>query len=159
MTKRGWKYMEKLTEFINKQNKFHLKNLYIEINEELRKLINTSHSIERKDQAHNSSKNILKKEIESLINKCDDLIIDKLLNNKIQINKKEEQFGIRKIENKSSYKTFACIFEVVFFNKETFDYDLKLITANKVKYVYNFLPNTKFAFEIDKSNYVKEIKI
>ena len=34
-----------------------------------------------------------------------------------------------------------------------------ILIANKEKYIYKFKEDTKFAFEIGKSGYVKEIKI
>jgi len=151
--------MKSLKTFIN-ENKYHLRDLYIEINEELRNLKNTEHSIDRKDQSHNRTENININEIKELIYKCDDLIVNKLLNNKIQINTKNEQFGIIKIGKGIPYKSFMCIFEVIYFNKETFEYDLKIVTCDKFKSrIANFKENTKFGFQIDTSNYVKEIKI
>ena len=151
--------MKTIKEFIN-ENKYHLRNLYIEINEELRTLKRTGHSIDRKDQSHNGAEDVNINEIKELINKCDDLIVDKLLNNKIQINTKGEQFGIIKIGKGIPYKSFMCIFEVIYFNKETFEYDLKIITSDKYKNkIAEFTKNTKFGFQIDTSNYVKEIII
>lgn len=151
--------MKTIIDFINK-NIYHLRDLYVEINEELRKLINTNHSIERKDQLHNGTENINIDEIKELVIKCDNLIVDKLLNNKIQINRKNEQFGIIKIGKGIPYKSFMCIFEVIYFDKETFEYDLKIITTDKYKNkIAKFTKDTKFAFQIDTTNYVKEIII
>ena len=48
-------------------------------------------------------------------------------------------------------------FEVTYFNKETIEYDLKLITSNKYKEKIFIFKDIKFGFEIDKSNYVREI--
>ena len=151
--------MKTIQEYIN-NNKYHLRNLYIEIDEELRQLKNTEHSLERKDQSHNRTEDINIKEIKELVNKCDDLIVNKLLNNKIQINIKNEQFGIIKISKGIPYKSLMCIFEVIYFNKETFEYDLKIVTSNKYKNkIAKFTKNTKFGFQIDTTNYVKEITI
>lgn len=149
--------MKNLIYYINK--KYHLRNLYFEINEKLKKLISTEHSHKRKNQLKNDTEDINKNEIIELINKCDDLIINKLLNNKIEINTHKEQFGIIKIGNEIKYKSFACVFDVIYFNKEAFEYDLKIVTTNKEKYIYKFKEDTKFVFEIDKSGYAKEIKI
>ena len=53
-----------------------------------------------------------------------------------------------------------CIFEVIYFDKETFEYDLKIITTDKYKNkIAKFTKDTKFAFQIDTTNYVKEIII
>ena len=151
--------MKTIKEYIN-DNKYYLRNLYIEINEELRLLKSTRHSMDRKDQSHNETEDVNINEIKELINKCDDLIVNKLLNNKIQINTKSEQFGIIKIGKGIPYKSFMCIFEVIYFNKETFEYDLKIITSDKYKNKNaKFSKNTKFGFQIDTSNYVKEITI
>ena len=47
---------------------------------------------------------------------------------------------------------------VIYFNKETFEYDLKIVTSNKYKNkIAKFTENTKFGFQIDTANYVKEI--
>ena len=151
--------MRTIQDYIN-ENKYHLRNLYIEIDEELRNLKRTGHSVERKDQLHNRTEDINIKETEEQVNKCDVLIVNKLLNNKIQINTKSEQFGIIKIGKGIPYKSFMCIFEVIYFNKETFEYDLKIITSDKYKdKIAKFTKNTKFGFQIDASNYVKEITV
>lgn len=150
--------MRTIQEYIN-ENKHHLRNLYIEIDEELRKLKRTGHSIKRADQSHNGTEDINYDEIKELVDKCDNLIVNKLLNNKIKINTSGEQFGIIKLSNEINYKSFACIFEVIYFNKETFEYDLRIVTSDKEKYIFKFNENTKFVFQINKSNYVKEITV
>lgn len=154
--------MKKFTEYITEnvaEKKCHLRNLYIQIDEELRKLIKTEHSENRKDQKHNITEDINFNEVKDIVDKCDDLIVNKLLNNAIEINTGKEQFGIRKLTKQFNYVSFACIFEVVYFNKETFEYDLNIVTHDKVNYIFKFNENTKFAFEIDKSNRVREIQI
>ena len=151
--------MKTIKDYIQTISNSHLRNLYIEIDEELHELKTTEHSRNRKDQFKNDTEDISKNEIIEIINKCDDLIVNKLLNNQIEINTHKEQFGIRKLSNKN-YKCLAVIFEVVYFNKETFEYDLKIITSNKYKdKIFKFRKDTKFVFEIDKSGYAKEIKI
>ena len=141
-------------------NKYHLRNLYTVIDEELRKLKRTDHSLERKDQSHNKTEDVTIKEIKELVYKCDDLIVNKLLNNKIKINTSDEQFGIVKIGKGIPYKSFLCIFEVLYFNKETFEYDLRIVTSDKYKNkIAKFKKDTKFGFQIDTSNYVKEVII
>jgi len=155
--------MKHIENYIKENNEFHLRNIAIDdeliLNEDLRNLKMTEHSKERKDQTHNGNENIKRDEIIELIQKCDTKITNKLLNDKIRINDKSEQFGIRKLVNKNNCVSFACIFEVTYFDKTTFEYDLRVVSSNKVKYVYKFLKSTKFAFEIDKSGYVKEINI
>ena len=150
--------MKNLKDFIN--NKGHLRNLYFNdelVLEKLRELNNTKHSYKRKDQSNNRTSDISINEIEKIINRCDGLIVEKLLNNKILINSKKEQFGIRKLINEGNAKCLICIFEVIYFNKETFEYDLNIVTSNKEPYIYKFKENTKFIFEIDKSNYAREV--
>ena len=48
--------MKNLIYYINK--KYHLRNLYFEINEKLKKLISTEHSHKRKNQLKNDTEDI-----------------------------------------------------------------------------------------------------
>ena len=71
--------MKKFTDFIT-EKKSHLHNLYIQVDEELRKVISTDHSRQRKDQTHNQVEDVLLKETIEIIEKCDDQLTNDLLN-------------------------------------------------------------------------------
>lgn len=150
--------MKHIENYIKENNEFHLRNIIIDVDEELRDLTLSGHSFGRKDQSHNGTEDINKKEIIKLVNRCDTFIVNKLLNNKIKINTGTEQFGIRKLSKSQNHQSFACVFEVTYFNKDTFEYDLRVVTINKEKYIFKFKPNTKFIVEIDKSGYLREVK-
>ena len=145
--------MKKFTDFIT-EKKSHLHNLYIQVDEELRKVISTDHSRQRKDQTHNQVEDVLLKETIEIIEKCDDQLTNDLLNRT-----DKTVVGIKKYL-KSPLKYFIVIFEAINFNKETFEYDAVLITHDKYgddKPDFIFKPNTDIIYEI-KNNYVKKVK-
>lgn len=151
--------MKQITNYIKETtDNCHLRNLIIDVDEELRDLTLSGHGLGRKNQSHNGTEDINKEEIIKLVNRCDTFIVNKLLNNKIKINTGTEQFGIRKLSKSQNHQSFACVFEVTYFNKDTFEYDLRVVTINKEKYIFKFKPNTKFIVEIDKSGYLREVK-
>ena len=151
--------MKQITNYIKETtNNGHLRNIIIDVDEELRDLTLSGHSFGRKDQSRNGTEDIHKEEIIKLVNKCDTFIVNNLLNNKIKINTGTEQFGIRKLSKSQNYQSFACVFEVTYFNKDTLEYDLHVVTINKEKYIFKFKQNTKFIVEIDKSGYLREVK-
>lgn len=147
--------MKLLTEYI-KENNLHLRNIFIEINEELRKLIESEHSRKRKfnQSVHTGMPDISINEIKELIKSSDSIITNKLLNNDLQINTHKDQIGIRKRINNNLW--LAIIFEIIYFNHDSFEYDVKLITCDKYRHKFNFKENTKLKIEII-NNYTKEI--
>lgn len=150
--------MKSFSEYIeetNNKNKCHLRNIFIEVDEELRKINSTNHSRQRKDQTHNQVEDVQLKEVKELIEQCDDILTNILLNRAIPIT-----VGIKKVMS-FPLKYFIVIFEVIEFNKETFEYDIKLITHDKYgvdKDRFEFdKSKTDIIFEI-KGKYVKQIK-
>lgn len=141
--------MKSLQEYINIEDnkKTHLRNIFIEVDEELKNIETTKHSRERKDQSHNQTENISLKEIRELIEQCDDALTNVLLNKTIPAT-----VGIKKFMA-FPLKYFIVIFEVIKFNKETFEYDIKLITHDKYG-----VDKDKFEFDKSKTDIIFEIK-
>ena len=74
--------MKTFSEYIeetNNENKCHLRNIFIEVDEELRKINSTNHSCKRKDQTHNQVEDVQLNEVKELIEQCDDLLTNNLL--------------------------------------------------------------------------------
>ena len=147
--------MKSLEDYIQDKNNYHLRNLYIEIDEELRELQDNPHSNKRKYQQVRKylTKNITKDELKELINKCDNQITNACLNNELSIN---DEFGIIKIENDNQSLSMICILK--YFDKETLDYDIMIKTNNRVDYIYKF-KDIKFYLEIEKNGSIKKVYI
>ena len=142
--------MKKFSEYIeenNSENKCHLRNIFIEVNEELRKINSRYHSRKRKDQTHNLVEDVMLDEVEELIEQCDDLLTNNLLNKTIPCT-----VGIKKYMS-FPLKYFIVIFQVIEFNKETFEYDINLITHDKYG-----LDKDKFEFDESKTDIIFEVK-
>lgn len=142
--------MKKFSEYIkenNNENKCHLRNIFIEVDEQLRKINSTGHSRKRKDQTHNQAEDVQLKEVEELIEQCDNLLTNILLNKTIPCS-----VGIKKYMS-FPLKYFIVIFQVIEFNKETFEYDINLITHDK------YVPDkNKFEFDESKTDIIIEVK-
>lgn len=121
-----------LKEFIQR-NKFNLRN--IEIDESLKDLVNSRHSLNRMannksyDWSFSNIGNISCDEIKNIFSKINDIIENDCLNNTIKIN--ESNIGIKYNSDHSS--NIMLVFKIIFFDKNTFDYDVKLITCNRYK--------------------------
>lgn len=121
-----------LKEFIQ-LNKFNLRN--IEIDESLKDLVNSRHSLNRMsnnksyDWSFSNIGNISADEIKNIFSKINDIIENDCLNNTIKIN--ESNIGAKYNSDHSS--NIMLVFKIIFFDKNTFDYDVKLITCNRYK--------------------------
>lgn len=121
-----------LKEFIQR-NKFNLRN--IEIDESLKDLVKSSHSLNRMsnnksyDWSFSNIGNISADEIKNIFSKINDIIENDCLNNTIKIN--ESDIGVKYNSDHSS--NIMLVFKIIFFDKNTFDYDVKLITCNRYK--------------------------
>lgn len=146
--------MKSLKELLNK-NISHLRNLYILIDEKLNELVNTKHSSSR--EHHQSSKYITKNidetEIIDLINKCDNQIVNNCLNKKLNIN---DEFGLLKKEYNGRNEYLSIILKLKYFNKESLNYDLIVITNNRTSYEYKF-KEVNFYCKVNKDGRVETI--
>lgn len=148
--------MKSLQEYINIEDnrKTHLRNIFIEVDEELKNIETTKHSRERKDQSHNQTEDISLKEVRELIEQCDDKLVNIFLNTNIPT-----IVGIKKTMP-PPLKYFIIVFEVIKFDKNTFEYDVKLITHDKYnmnKKDFVFSENTNIVLEVN-GKYVKQTK-
>lgn len=148
--------MKSLQEYINIEDnrKTHLKNIFIEADEELKNIETTKHSRKRKDQSHNQAEDISLKEVRELIEQCDDKLVNIFLNTNIPT-----IVGIKKTMP-PPLKYFIIVFEVIKFDKNTFEYDVKLITHDKYnmnKKDFVFSENTNIVLEVN-GKYVKQTK-
>ena len=148
--------MKSLQEYIDIEDnrKTHLRNIFIEVDEELKNIETTKHSRERKDQSHNQAEDISLKEVRKLIEQCDDKLVNIFLNTNIPT-----IVGIKKTMP-PPLKYFIIVFEVIKFDKNTFEYDVKLITHDKYnmnKKDFVFSENTNIVLEVN-GKYVKQTK-
>lgn len=148
--------MKQIQNFINEAifEKFHLRNIDIVIDEDLRNYIENPHSYSRKHQQTSKylTKNINKSELIDLIHKCDIQITNAILNNKLSIN---DEFGIRKHDKKSN-ECLSIVCVLKYFDKSTLEYDILAKTNNRTDYEFKF-KNVKFYCDIESDGRVKVI--
>ena len=151
--------MKSLIEFI--KNKSHLRNIEYDnkLFEQLRNIQFVTHgnlrSKGRDDYRYHQSDNlggITNKNINETFDIIDNKLIEYLWNNKIKLGKEGTQFGV--IKQTSKKESFYILFNILFFDKDTEEYDINIFDCNRFSKICT-INNVCLGFYIDLRNSLK----